>query len=143
MSDLPEISILVPVWKRQNFLPLLVMNLKSQIYPHSLLTVVIDDDTEQSDDGSPVSGFEAKREQNIRKRGSSQLWGTCTWRILVNFNRCCQEPERVEPIHCGRKTYRAASPANGLTRSHRGLPRVVAVLTVLPTLGSNHSIAPG
>lgn len=50
MSDLPEISILVPVWNRQNFLPLLVMNLKSQLYPHSLLTVVIDDDTEQSDD---------------------------------------------------------------------------------------------
>jgi glycosyltransferase involved in cell wall biosynthesis len=47
MSDLPEISILVPVWNRQNFLPLLVMNLCSQNYPKHLLTVVIDDDTEQ------------------------------------------------------------------------------------------------
>ena len=47
MSDLPEISILVPVWNRQNFLPLLVMNLCSQNYPKHLLTVEIDDDTEQ------------------------------------------------------------------------------------------------
>lgn len=44
MSDLPEISVLVPVWDRPEFLELLVMNLKSQEYPHHLLTVIIDDD---------------------------------------------------------------------------------------------------
>ena len=48
MSDLPEISILVPVWKRNNFLPLLVMNLRSQLYPQNLLTIIIDDDTENA-----------------------------------------------------------------------------------------------
>jgi len=44
MSDLPEISVLVPVWNRPEFLPLLAMNLCSQKYPHHLLTVIIDDD---------------------------------------------------------------------------------------------------
>lgn len=46
MSDLPDITILMPVWKRSNFLPLVVMNLKSQIYPHRCLRIIIDDDTE-------------------------------------------------------------------------------------------------
>ena len=46
MSDLPEITILMPVWKRSEFLPLVVMNLKSQDYPHQRLRIIIDDDTE-------------------------------------------------------------------------------------------------
>ena len=39
-----EISILVPTWNRSKFLPLFLMNLKSQSYPHNLLTIIIDDD---------------------------------------------------------------------------------------------------
>lgn len=39
-----EISILVPTWNRHKFLPLFLMNLKSQSYPHNLITVIIDDD---------------------------------------------------------------------------------------------------
>ena len=42
MSD--KISILVPTWQRSKFLPLLLHNIKTQDYPHELLTVVIDDD---------------------------------------------------------------------------------------------------
>lgn len=43
--DLPDITILMPVWKRSEFLPLFLMNLKSQDYPHENLRVLIDDDT--------------------------------------------------------------------------------------------------
>jgi len=50
MSELPDITILVPVWKRNQFLPLLIMNLKSQNYPHEHLRLIIDDDTENSDE---------------------------------------------------------------------------------------------
>ena len=39
-----EISILVPTWNRHKFLPLFLMNLKSQNYPHNLITIIIDDD---------------------------------------------------------------------------------------------------
>tara|TARA_R110000796_G_scaffold218250_3_gene334213 strand:- start:885 stop:1586 length:702 start_codon:yes stop_codon:yes gene_type:complete len=38
------ISILVPTYNRHKFLPLFLMNLKSQTYPHHLLTIIIDDD---------------------------------------------------------------------------------------------------
>ena len=48
--DLPEITILMPVWKRSEFLPLVVMNLKSQNYPHKRLRLLIDDDTENPDE---------------------------------------------------------------------------------------------
>ena len=48
MTD--DITILVPVWKRSEFLPLFVMNLKSQNYPHQNLRILIDDDTENSDE---------------------------------------------------------------------------------------------
>ena len=44
MEDLPEITILVPTWERSKFLPLFLMNLKSQIYPQHLLKLIIDDD---------------------------------------------------------------------------------------------------
>ena len=50
MSEFPDITILVPVWKRPEFLPLLIMNLKSQNYPHEHLRLLIDDDTENSDE---------------------------------------------------------------------------------------------
>ncbi len=40
----PDISILVPTWNRSKFLPLLIMNLKSQKYPHDKLKLIIDDD---------------------------------------------------------------------------------------------------
>ena len=50
MSEFPDITILVPVWKRSEFLPLLIMNLKSQDYPHEHLRLLIDDDTENSDE---------------------------------------------------------------------------------------------
>lgn len=39
-----EISILLPTYNRAKFLPLFLMNLKSQTYPHNLLTVIIYDD---------------------------------------------------------------------------------------------------
>jgi len=41
MSEFPDITILVPVWKRPEFLPLLIMNLKSQNYPHEHLRLLI------------------------------------------------------------------------------------------------------
>jgi glycosyltransferase involved in cell wall biosynthesis len=44
--DLPEITILIPAWNRQNFLNLIVMNIKSQLYPHNKIKVIIDDDSE-------------------------------------------------------------------------------------------------
>ena len=46
MNDLPEITILIPSWNRQNFLNLIVMNIKSQNYPHDKIKVIIDDDSE-------------------------------------------------------------------------------------------------
>jgi glycosyltransferase involved in cell wall biosynthesis len=42
-----EISILVPTWNRHKFLPLFLMNLKSQNYPHNLITIIIDDDGDE------------------------------------------------------------------------------------------------
>jgi len=50
MSDLPDITILMPVWKRSEFLPLVLMNIKSQNYPHKNLRLLIDDDTENVDE---------------------------------------------------------------------------------------------
>ena len=44
--ELPEITILCPVWKRHEFLDLFVMNLKNQDYPHNKLKVIIDDDSD-------------------------------------------------------------------------------------------------
>ncbi len=44
MSELPEITILVPTWNRSKFLPLFLMNLKNQNYPHNKLKLIIDDD---------------------------------------------------------------------------------------------------
>lgn len=41
-----EITILIPSFNRRKFLPLIVKNLKTQDYPHNLLTVIIDDDGE-------------------------------------------------------------------------------------------------
>ena len=49
-NEIADITILVPVWKRSEFLPLFVMNLKSQNYPHQNLRILIDDDTENSDE---------------------------------------------------------------------------------------------
>tara|TARA_R110001632_G_scaffold71171_2_gene165240 strand:+ start:684 stop:1385 length:702 start_codon:yes stop_codon:yes gene_type:complete len=46
MTDPDPISILVPTWNRSKFLPLFLMNLKSQTYPHDKLTIIIDDDGE-------------------------------------------------------------------------------------------------
>lgn len=39
-----EITVLVPTWNRPKFLPLFLMNLKCQDYPHHLLKLIIDDD---------------------------------------------------------------------------------------------------
>ena len=44
--ELPEITILVPTWNRARFLPLFIMNLKTQTYPHARLKLIIDDDGE-------------------------------------------------------------------------------------------------
>lgn len=44
--ELPEITVLIPSWNRQNFLDLILMNLKSQVYPHGKIKVIIDDDSE-------------------------------------------------------------------------------------------------
>ena len=40
----PDITILVPTWNRSNFLPLFLMNLKSQTYPQNHIKIIIDDD---------------------------------------------------------------------------------------------------
>jgi glycosyltransferase involved in cell wall biosynthesis len=42
--EYPEITILVPTWNRARFLPLFVMNLKTQTYPQEKLKLIIDDD---------------------------------------------------------------------------------------------------
>lgn len=44
MSD--PITILIPTYNRSKFLPLCLLNIKSQDYPHHLLKVIIDDDGE-------------------------------------------------------------------------------------------------
>ena len=44
-----KITILVPTYKRRRFLPLLIRNIKLQDYPHSLLKVIIDDDSPEED----------------------------------------------------------------------------------------------
>jgi len=48
-NEIADITILMPVWKRSEFLPLVVMNLKSQNYPHEHLRLIIDDDTAFTD----------------------------------------------------------------------------------------------
>ena len=49
-NEIADITILLPVWKRSEFLPLFLMNLKSQDYPHQHLRVLIDDDTTSLDE---------------------------------------------------------------------------------------------
>jgi len=44
MSDLPNISILMPTFERRKFLPFIIRNLKAQDYPHKKLQLVIHDD---------------------------------------------------------------------------------------------------
>ena len=44
MDNLEDITILVPTWNRSKFLPLFLMNLKSQTYPQQKLKLIIDDD---------------------------------------------------------------------------------------------------
>lgn len=44
MSNLPNISILIPTYNRRNFIPFILRNLKIQEYPHNKLQVVINDD---------------------------------------------------------------------------------------------------
>ena len=43
MEDLPEVSILIPVFQRHEFLNLVLYNIKSQNYPHRKLRVIIDE----------------------------------------------------------------------------------------------------
>ena len=47
MEDLPEITICVPTYNRSKFLPLFLMNVKSQSYPHNKLKLLIDDDGDE------------------------------------------------------------------------------------------------
>ena len=47
MEDLPEITICVPTYNRSKFLPLFLMNVKSQSYPHNKLKLIIDDDGDE------------------------------------------------------------------------------------------------
>jgi len=47
MSDLPNISILMPTYNRRKFLPFVIKNLKVQDYPHKLLQLVIHDDGDE------------------------------------------------------------------------------------------------
>lgn len=44
MEDFPEITICVPTYNRSKFLPLFLMNVKGQSYPHQKLKLIIDDD---------------------------------------------------------------------------------------------------
>lgn len=39
-----EISVLVPTFNRNKFLPLFLMSLMCQSYPHNKITLIIDDD---------------------------------------------------------------------------------------------------
>jgi len=39
-----EISVLIPTFNRGKFLPLFLMNIKAQHYPHDKITLIIDDD---------------------------------------------------------------------------------------------------
>jgi glycosyltransferase involved in cell wall biosynthesis len=41
--DLPSISVLIPVYKRHQFLNLTLHNIKTQTYPHGKITVIIDE----------------------------------------------------------------------------------------------------
>ena len=43
MNDYPDVSILLPVYKRHEFLTLTLYNIKTQEYPHSKLTLIIDE----------------------------------------------------------------------------------------------------
>jgi len=65
MDELPEITILMPVWKRSEFLPLVIMNLKSQDYPHDRLRLIIDDDTAYADERFIKTDEELKNVKNI------------------------------------------------------------------------------
>lgn len=65
MDELPEITILMPVWKRSEFLPLVIMNLKSQDYPHDRLRLIIDDDTAYADERFIKTDEELKHVKNI------------------------------------------------------------------------------
>jgi len=65
MEELPEITILMPVWKRSEFLPLVIMNLKSQDYPHDRLRLIIDDDTAYADERFIKTDEELKHIKNI------------------------------------------------------------------------------
>tara|TARA_R110000744_G_scaffold145320_1_gene257891 strand:- start:166 stop:897 length:732 start_codon:yes stop_codon:yes gene_type:complete len=44
MSDLPEITILIPTYNRRKFLPLILRNIFVQDYPHDKIKVLFDDD---------------------------------------------------------------------------------------------------
>lgn len=65
MEELPEITILMPVWKRSEFLPLVIMNLKSQEYPHDRLRLIIDDDTAYADERFIKTDEELNHIKNI------------------------------------------------------------------------------
>lgn len=65
MDELPEITILLPVWKRSHFLPLVIMNLKSQDYPHDRLRLIIDDDTAYADERFIKTDEELNHIKNI------------------------------------------------------------------------------
>jgi len=48
--ELPNVSILTPTWKRRNFLPLIINNLKYMDYPKNKLEQVIIDDVPDKND---------------------------------------------------------------------------------------------
>jgi len=67
MDELPRIGILIPIWNRSKFKPLIALNLKSQIYPHDKLSVYIDDDSDTD------KLFKSKEEEDDFRRHISPM----------------------------------------------------------------------
>jgi len=45
-TEFPELTIMMPIYNRSRWLPLIVHNIKCQDYPHDKLSVIIDDDSD-------------------------------------------------------------------------------------------------
>jgi glycosyltransferase involved in cell wall biosynthesis len=45
-TEFPEVTILMPIYNRSRWLPLIIHNIKSQDWPHNKLSVIIDDDSD-------------------------------------------------------------------------------------------------
>jgi len=71
------ITILIPTYNRSKFLPLCLLNIKSQQYPHHLLNVIIDDDGEEDfiQDLNQVKNYLAPIDVKYIKRDTKRTIG--------------------------------------------------------------------